>query len=336
MVMKVALNGFGRIGRHVFRGHYGNPDFEIVAINDLFPVDIMAYLLKYDSVYKTWEHDVTSDDGHIIANGKPVTFTNIRNLEELPWGDLGIDIVIEATGAFTKREDLQKHIDLGPKKVVLTAPGKGDGPDISIVMGCNDEKYEPANHNIISNASCTTNCFAPMVKVIHANFGIINGLMTTIHAYTATQSLLDVAQKDKRRSRAAALNMMPSSTGAARAISLIFPEMKGKLDAMAFRVPTPTVSSVDFVCNLEKGTTVEEVNKAFKDASEGDMKRYLAYIDDELVSGDFIGDPHSCSFDSPSTLMIGDKVLKTIGWYDNEWGYSCRMIDLVSMIVKQW
>ncbi len=336
MALKVALNGFGRIGRHVFRGHVGHRDFEIVAINDLFPVDIMAYLLKYDSVYKTFEHDVTHDEKNIIVDGKKVAYSSIRNLDELPWGDLGIDLVIEATGVFTKRVDLQKHIDRGPKKVVLTAPGKGDGPDISIVMGCNDKEYDPKKHNIISNASCTTNCFAPMVKVINENFGIASGLMTTIHAYTATQSLLDVAQKDMRRSRAAAINVSPSSTGAAKAISLIFPEMKGKLDAMAFRVPVPTVSSVDFVCNIEKPGTVDAVNKAFKDASQGELKGYLAYVEEELVSSDFIGDSHSCSFDSTCTLMMGDKVLKTIGWYDNEWGYSHRMIDLVAMITKDW
>jgi glyceraldehyde 3-phosphate dehydrogenase len=336
MALRVALNGFGRIGRHIFRGHYGNPDFEIVAINDLFPAEIMAYLLKYDSVYKTWDQDIGHSENALIINGKTVAYSSIRSLEELPWGELGIDLVIEATGVFVKRVDLDKHLAHGPKKVVLTAPGKGDGPDITIVLGCNDDKYDPGKHSIISNASCTTNCFAPMVKVINENHGIVNGLMTTIHSYTATQSLLDVAQKDKRRSRAAALNLVPSSTGAARAIGLIFPEMVGKLDAMAFRVPVPTVSSVDFVCNIEKPTTAEDVNKAFKTAAKGPLKGILAYIDDELVSGDFIGDSHSCSFDATSTLMIGDKMLKTIGWYDNEWGYSSRMVDLVSMIAGKW
>jgi glyceraldehyde 3-phosphate dehydrogenase len=336
MGLKVALNGFGRIGRHIFRGHYGNPDFEIVAINDLFPPEIMAYLLRYDSVYKTWEHEVGSDEKSIIVDGKPVAYSTIRNLEELPWGKHAIDLVVESTGVFTKLDELGKHLAHGPKKVILTAPGKGDGPDITVVLGCNDDKYDPKKHDIISNASCTTNCFAPMVKVIHENYGIVNGLMTTIHAYTATQSLLDVAQKDKRRSRAAALNLVPSSTGAAKAIGLIFPEMVGKLDAMAFRVPVPTVSSVDFVCNLEKSTTVDEVNKGFKAASEGELKDILAYIDDELVSGDFIGDTHSCNFDAPSTIMIGDKMLKTIGWYDNEWGYASRMVDLIAMVAKKW
>jgi len=336
MGLKVALNGFGRIGRHVFRGHYGNSDFEIVAINDLLPIDIMAYLLKYDSVYKTWEHEVKHDDKNIIVDGKPVAYSSIRELEKLPWGDLGIDLVIEATGVFTKRVDLKKHIDLGPKKVVLTAPGKGDGPDVTLVMGCNHDEYDPARHHIVSNASCTTNCFAPMVKVLKENFGIVNGLMTTIHAYTATQSLLDVAQKDKGRSRAAALNFSPSTTGAAKAIGLVIDGLDKKLNAMAFRVPVPTVSAVDFTCNLAKSATKDEINAAFNKAANGELKGIIQYVEDELVSGDFIGDSHSCSFDPMWTTVVDGTLVKTIGWYDNEWGYSCRMIDVIKMIAAKW
>lgn len=336
MGLKVALNGFGRIGRHVFRAHYGGDAFEIVAINDLFPPELMAYLLKYDSVYKTWDQEVKHDDDNIIVNGKPIPFSNTKKIEDLKWGGEKIDLVIEATGVFMHPDKAKLHLGGSCKKVVLTAPAKAEGDNVvTIVMRCNENMYDPAKHNIISNASCTTNCFAPMVKVLDDNFTIEKGLMTTIHAYTATQGLLDVPIKTKDRSRAAAINIIASTTGAAVAIKHIFPKLDGKLDAMSFRVPVPTVSVVDFVCNVGKAASKDAVNEAFKTAADGELKDIMQYVDDALVSGDFIGDAHSCSFDPEWTRVSEDgKLIKTVGWYDNEWGYSCRMVDLIKMIAQ--
>ncbi len=341
MALRVALNGFGRIGRHIFREHYGNRDFKIVAINDLVEPEIMAYLLKYDSVYGKWDKDVTYDDDNIIVGKQKTRYTRIKEIENLPWKKDRIDLVIEATGVWTKRVDLMKHLDHGPLKVVLTAPAKKGEFDYMVVIGCNDVPSALMKAKIISNASCTTNCFGPMVKVLKETFGIKDGLMTTIHAYTATQSILDIAKRGdvgekKRRLRAAAINVVPTTTGAARAIGNVFPELDGKLDAMAFRVPVPTASVVDFVCNLKKPATVDKINAAFKSYADKQLKGILRYSTEQLVSTDIIGDTHSCVFDSNSTLMMGDMMSKTIAWYDNEWGYSRRIVDLIQILSNHW
>ncbi|AZR72278.1 type I glyceraldehyde-3-phosphate dehydrogenase [Anoxybacter fermentans] len=335
MTVKVGINGFGAIGRRVFRYAMTKPEIEIVAVNDLTDAKVLAYLLKYDSNYGVLDADVRAEDNKIIVNGKEVLVTAEKDPANLKWGELGVDIVIESTGLFTKAEDAKKHLDAGAKKVIISAPAKGE--DITIVMGVNEDKYDPANHHIISNASCTTNCLAPVAKVLNEKFGIVKGLMTTIHAYTGNQAILDapVSWKKITRGRAAALNMVPTTTGAAKAVALVLPELKGKFNGMAVRVPTSTVSLVDLVAELKTNVTVEEVNAAMKEAAEGPLKGILAYNDMPLVSKDFQGNPHSSIFNAESTMVLGDNMVKVLAWYDNEWGYSCRVVDLAIYIASK-
>lgn len=331
MAVKVAINGFGRIGRLVFRAGYRDKDIEFVAINDLpVAVDVLAHLLKYDSNFGELPAEVSAEERVLNVAGKKIKVLSSKDPAELPWKELEIDVVVESTGVFREREKAARHLDAGAKKVIITAPAKGE--DITIVLGVNEEKYDPAKHNIISNASCTTNCVAPMVKILHENFGIIHGLMTTVHSYTNDQRLLDLPHKDLRRARAAAVSMIPTTTGAAKATALAIPELKGKLDGIAIRVPTPNVSIVDFVAEVEKETTVEEVNEKFKEASETSLKGILRYVEVPLVSKDFNGDSHSCIFDAGLTMVLDKKLVKVLGWYDNEWGYSCRVVDLIKYI----
>ena len=330
--MKVAINGFGRIGRQVLKAALEDyaDDFQVVAINDLVDADINAHLFKYDSNYGRFDGEVTLVEGDLQINGQRVKVFSERDPAALPWGDIGVDIVIESTGVFRDRAGASKHLKAGAKKVLISAPAKGE--DLTVVLGVNDEMYDPAKHHIISNASCTTNCLAPPVKVILDNFGIVKGLMTTIHSYTNDQRILDLAHSKKRRARAAALNIIPTTTGAAQAVSLVIPELKGKFDGYALRVPTPTVSIVDFVCELEKDTTVEELNAVLKEASEGRMKGILGYTEEPLVSMDYKGDPRSSIIDAPMTKVIGGNMAKVVTWYDNEWGYSVRCVDLVKLM----
>lgn len=326
MAIKAAINGFGRIGRLVFRRGLEVGDIEFVAINDLTDAKTLAHLLKYDSVHGRFNGEVGVDGENLVVNGKKYKVSAEKDPANLPWKDLGVDIVVEGTGVFTKREGMEKHLQAGAKKVLLTAPAKGD-IDATIVLGVNDGMLKP-DHKLVSNASCTTNCLAPMVKVLHQNFGVKKGFMTTIHAYTNDQRLLDLPHKDLRRARAAQLSIIPTTTGAARAVTLAIPDLKGRLDGFALRVPVADGSVTDFVCELEKNVTVEEVNDAMKKAAEGEMKGILRYEEDPIVSIDIVGDPHSCIFDSLST-MAKDNMVKVIGWYDNEWGYSCRTVDLL-------
>jgi len=330
--MKVAINGFGRIGRQVLKAALEDyaDDFQVVAINDLVDADINAHLFKYDSNYGRFDGEVTLVEGDLQINGQRVKVFSERDPAALPWGDIGVDIVIESTGVFRDRAGASKHLKAGAKKVLISAPAKGE--DLTVVLGVNDEMYDPAKHHIISNASCTTNCLAPPVKVILDNFGIVKGLMTTIHSYTNDQRILDLAHSKKRRARAAALNIIPTTTGAAQAVSLVIPELEGKFDGYALRVPTPTVSIVDFVCELEKDTTVEELNAVLKEASEGRMKGILGYTEEPLVSMDYKGDPRSSIIDAPMTKVIGGNMAKVVTWYDNEWGYSVRCVDLVKLM----
>jgi len=337
MVYKVGINGFGRIGRQVFKavneGGFGDL-FEIVAVNDLTENEILANLLKHDSTYGPYDADIKADADGISVNGKFIKVLEEKDPASLPWGDLGVDLVIESTGRFTNAEDARGHIEAGARKVIISAPAKGE--DATIVLGVNEEIYEPAAHHIISNASCTTNCLAPVVKVILDNFGIVTGMMTTVHSYTGDQVLLDGPHKDPRRARAAALNIVPTTTGAAKALSLVVPEVKGKLDGFSLRVPTPTVSIIDFVATTEKPVTVESVNAAFKAASESDVLfGILGYSEEPLVSTDYKQDPRSSIVDALSTMVLGDNMVKVIAWYDNEWGYSCRVADLVALICEQ-
>lgn len=334
MAVKVAINGFGRIGRLVFRAGYGCKEFEIVAINDLpVPVETLAHLLKYDSNFGQAVFDIKCDKDSLIVDGKKIRVLSHKDPSQLPWQELGVKVVIESTGVFTDKESAGKHITAGASKVIITAPAKGE--DITIVMGVNEEKYDPKLHVIISNASCTTNCIAPIVKVLDKNFAIIHGLMTTIHSYTNDQRVLDLVHKDLRRARAAALSMIPTTTGAAKATTLVIPDLKGKLDGIAVRVPTPNVSLVDFVCEVEKGTSKEEVNQAFKVASEGELKGIMRYVDLPLVSKDFNGDTHSSIIDSECTMVMDKTQVKVLAWYDNEWGYSCRVIDLLKHVISR-
>ena len=333
MGVKVAINGFGRIGRCFFRLAFGDPDVEIVAINDITDPKTLAHLLKYDSVHGIYDKDVSWGDDYIEVDGKKLKVYAIKDPAQLPWSELGVEVALESTGLFRDREKAAKHLEAGAKKVVISAPAKQ--PDISIVLGVNQDKYDPANHSIISNASCTTNCLAPVVKVLMDNFGIVRGSMTTIHSYTNDQRLLDLPHKDLRRARAAAMNMIITSTGAAKAVGEVIPEIKGKLSALAIRVPTPNVSLVDLTVELEKETTVEELNAAFKAASEGELKGILAYVDAPLVSSDFNGTSYSAIFDAPSTLVVGGKMAKVFAWYDNEWGYSSRLVDLIKFIAEK-
>jgi len=331
-MLKVGVNGFGRIGRNFLRASLeSGANFEIVGINDLTDNATLAHLLKYDSILGRLKQPVTFTDTTITVGDKTISVSAERDPANIPWGKLGVDIVVESTGIFTKAADAQKHINAGAKKVIISAPATDE--DITIVMGVNHEKYEPTKHNIISNASCTTNCLAPMAKVLNDEFGIVRGLMTTIHAYTNDQVILDFPHKDLRRSRAAALSIIPTSTGAAKAISLVLPELKGKLDGYALRVPVPTGSATDLTVELAKEVTVAEINAALKKASNGSLKGYLSYTEDPIVSADIVTDPSSCILDAGLTKVIGTTA-KVVGWYDNEWGYSNRLVDLIQYIGK--
>ena len=336
MTVKVGINGFGRIGRQVLKAmkeKYGD-EFDVVAINDLFPPETNAHLFKYDSNYGIYPGAVEVVGGDIIVDGDRIKVFAERDPAKLPWGDLGAEIVIEATGIFRDGKKAAAHIAAGAKKVIISAPAKpADSVDLTIVLGVNDDRYDPANHHILSNASCTTNCLAPAVKVINDNFGIVKGLMTTIHSYTGDQRVLDLGHSDLRRARAAALNIIPTTTGAAKALALVIPELEGKFDGMAIRVPTPTVSLVDFVAELEKTTTAEEVNAAFKAAAGGTMQGILGYSEEPLVSMDYKGDPRSSIVDGPKTMVMDGNMLKVLAWYDNEWAYSVRICDLVKLMV---
>ena len=332
-MVKVAINGFGRIGRNVFRAAQGNSDIEIVAINDLTNSDTLAHLLKYDSVHGKFGGTVESKDDVLVVDGKEIKVLAQRDPAQLPWGDMGIDVVVESTGFFVDRDGASKHIEAGAKKVIISAPAKNE--DITIVMGVNEDSYDPAAHNIISNASCTTNCLAPFAKVLNDNLKIVKGTMTTIHSYTNDQKILDLPHKDLRRARAAAMSMIPTTTGAAKAVALVIPELKGKVDGMAMRVPTPDVSVVDLVVEVEKDTSAEAVNAMFKEASEGAMKGILNYTEEPLVSIDFMGDPASSTIDALSTMVVGGNMVKVLSWYDNEMGYSTRVVDLISYIASK-
>jgi len=331
LMINVGINGFGRIGRNFFRASLTNPSINIVGINDLTPNKTLAHLLKYDSILGRLGLEVTFTDDLITVDGKTIKVFSERDPANLPWASVKADVVVESTGIFTKAADAQKHITAGAKKVIISAPASDE--DITIVMGVNHEKYEPANHHIISNASCTTNCLAPMAKVLNDNWGIVKGLMTTIHAYTNDQVILDFPHQDLRRARAAATNMIPTSTGAAKAIALVLPELKGKLDGYAMRVPIPTGSATDLTVELAKEATAAEINAAMKAAADGPLNGYLTYTEDPIVSSDIVTDPSSCIFDSGLTKVIGNQV-KVVGWYDNEWGYSNRLVDLISYVGK--
>jgi len=330
MAVKVGINGFGRIGRNFFRAAYRDPSLQIVAVNDITDAKTLAHLLKYDSVHGRFEASVEVKENAIVVNGKEVQVLACKDAAELPWGKLGVEIVIECTGRYTDRDGAGKHIAAGAKRVIISAPAKGE--DATFVMGVNEKTFDPAKHFILSNASCTTNCLAPVAKVLLDTFGIERGLMTTIHAYTNDQKILDLPHKDLRRARAAGVSMIPTTTGAAKAVSLVIPELKGRLDGMAIRVPTPNVSVVDLTAELSKSTTAEEINAAMRKASEGPMKGILQYVDEPLVSVDFNHDPASSSFDALSTKVIAGKMAKVLAWYDNEWGYSCRLVDLAKYV----
>ena len=333
MAVRVAINGFGRIGRNVLRRSIEDSQFEFVAINDITSPKILAHLLKYDSIYGKFPGTVEAGEDSITVNGKEIKILSVREPSELPWKELGVDVVLECTGLFTAREKAAGHISAGAKKVIISAPAKGE--DVTLCMGVNHKDYDPQKHNIISNASCTTNCLAPVAKVLQENFGIKKGLMTTIHAYTNDQRILDLPHKDLRRARAAALSMIPTTTGAARAVSLVLPELKGRLDGMAVRVPVATVSLVDLTAELEKEVTAEDINAAMKAAAEGELKGILEYCEEECVSVDFKANPHSSIFDAPSTKVIEGNLVKVLAWYDNEWGFSCRMRDLLLYIIEK-
>ncbi|MCC6346403.1 MAG: type I glyceraldehyde-3-phosphate dehydrogenase [Nitrospirales bacterium] len=330
MALRVGINGFGRIGRNFFRTCKGYNDIEIVALNDLTDAKTLAHLLQYDSVHGIFDADVQVKENSLVVDGKEIRISSERSPENLPWKTLNVDVVIESTGLFTDREKAAKHLDAGAKWVIISAPAKE--PDITVCLGINEETFDPSKHRIISNASCTTNCLAPVAKVLHKEFGIIRGLMTTIHSYTNDQRILDLPHKDLRRARAAALSMIPTSTGAAKAIGLVLPELKGKLDGFAMRVTTPNVSVVDLVAELNRDVTAEEVNAAMKKWAEGPMKGVLQYVDAPLVSVDFNGNPHSSIFDSTLTKVMEGRMAKVISWYDNEWGYSSRLRDLILRI----
>jgi glyceraldehyde 3-phosphate dehydrogenase len=333
MAVKVGINGFGRIGRNIMRAAMGNKDMDFVAVNDLTNAATLAHLLKYDSVLGNLNADVKATSDGITVDGKEFKVLSIKDPAQLPWKDLGVDVVFESTGLFTDRDGAAKHLTAGAKRVIITAPAKK--PDVTVVLGVNDEVYDPAKHQIISNASCTTNCLAPLAKVIHERFGIRKGWMTTIHSYTNDQQLLDLPHKDLRRARAAALSMIPTTTGAAIAVGEVLPELKGKLDGFSMRVPTPNVSVVDLNAVLDKKTTSEEVNAALREAANGSLKGLLAYSEAQLVSIDFKGNPHSSIVDAPLTRVMDGDFVKVISWYDNEWGYSNRCVDLLAKLVKK-
>lgn len=333
MATKIGINGFGRIGRNVFRVTLNNPEVEVVAVNDLTDARMLAHLLKYDTVHGKLEATVESTEDAIIVNGKEIKVLAERDPSQLPWGDLGVEVVVESTGRFTNNADAVQHIKAGAKKVIISAPSKD--ADFDVVMGVNEQNYEPTVHHVISNASCTTNCLAPFAKVLHEKFGVRRGMMTTVHSYTNDQQILDLPHKDYRRARAAAENIIPTTTGAAQAVALVLPELKGKLNGFAMRVPTANVSVVDLVAELEKVVTVEELNQAFKAASEGPLKGILAYSEEPLVSSDYNGDPHSSTIDALSTLVMEGNMVKVVSWYDNEWGYSNRVVDLVEYLASK-
>jgi glyceraldehyde 3-phosphate dehydrogenase len=333
MAVKVGINGFGRIGRNILRAALGNTDIDFVAVNDLTDAKTLAHLLKYDSVLGNLEQSVTATADGITVDGDQFTVLSVKDPAQLPWKDLGVDVVFESTGIFTSRDGAAKHLSAGAKKVIITAPAKG--PDITVVLGVNQEKYNGSRHHIISNASCTTNCLAPMAKVLHDRFGIRKGWMTTVHSYTNDQNLLDLPHKDLRRARAAAMSMIPTTTGAATAVGEVLPDLKGKLDGFAMRVPTPNVSVVDLNAILDRKTTGEEINAALREAAAGPMKGILAVSDDELVSIDFRGNPNSSIVDAPYTKVMDGDFAKVLSWYDNEWGYSSRCIDLLVKVVAR-
>jgi len=330
MAVKVGINGFGRIGRNVFRASLGNSDIDFVAVNDLTDTKTLAHLLKYDSVHGNLNHDIKATETGINVEGEEFRVFSQRDPAAIDWESVGAEIVIESTGIFTKAEDAKKHLHGSVKKVIISAPAKNE--DITIVLGVNEDKYNAAEHHIISNASCTTNCLAPVAKVIHKKFGIRSAQMTTIHSYTNDQQLLDLPHKDLRRARAAALSMIPTSTGAAKAVALVLPELKGKFDGISVRVPTPNVSLVDVVMDVERDTTTEEVNAALKAAADGDLRGILAFCEEPLVSSDFKGNSNSSIVDAEYTKVIGGNMIKILSWYDNEWGYSCRVRDLIKFI----
>jgi len=332
MAIKVGINGFGRIGRNLFRAAMGDKDIDIVAVNDITDPKTLAYLLKHDSVLGSLEADVSHGEDSIKVGGHTIKVFKERDPGKIDWPSLGVGVVVESTGLFTNAEDARKHLRGTVKKVIISAPAKGE--DITVCLGVNDASYDPAKHNVISNASCTTNCLAPVAKVVHESFGIESGLMTTIHSYTNDQKLLDLPHSDLRRARAAALSMIPTSTGAAKAIGLVLPELKGKLDGIAIRVPTPDVSLVDLTVRTAKPITAESVNQALKAAAGGPLKGVLQYSDEELVSIDFLHNPHSSIVDAPLTRALGDRLVKVFSWYDNEWGFSCRLKDLIKLVLK--
>ncbi len=334
MAVKVGINGFGRIGRNLFRAaQAAGADLDFVAVNDVTDTATLAHLLKYDSILGRFPGQVSAGEGSIAVDGKELKVLSERDPAALPWADLGVEVVIESTGLFTARADAAKHLEAGAKKVIVSAPAKE--PDVTVALGVNfDSDYDPASHHVISNASCTTNCLAPLAKVLHEEFGIEQGLMTTIHAYTADQRLQDMPHKDLRRARAAAINLIPTTTGAAKAVGLVLPELNGKLNGFAMRAPVVTGSVVDLVCNLSKTTSAEEVNAAVKAAADGPLQGILAYTEDPIVSTDVVGDPHSSIFDAGQTMTIGDgSLVKTVAWYDNEWGYSNRCVELAGKVL---
>jgi len=330
MTVRVGINGFGRIGRLCYRAALGRPDVEIVAVNDLTDAATLAHLLKYDSVHGTLPHEVRAAEDRFYVDGREVRVLAEKDPGRLPWGELGVQVVIESTGRFTNAHDAAKHLAGGAKKVIISAPAKNE--DLTVVLGVNEDRYDPARHHVISNASCTTNCLAPVAKVLHREFGILQGLMTTAHAYTNDQQVLDLAHRDLRRARAAGLSIIPTTTGAARAVGLVLPELQGKLNGLALRVPVPNVSVVDLVAVVSRPVTREEVNAALKKAAETDLKGILAYTEEPLVSRDFNGDPHSAIVDGLSTMVIDGTLVKVLAWYDNEWAYSLRVIELVAYI----
>lgn len=333
MAVKIGINGFGRIGRQVLRiiGEQKRSDLEVAAVNDLTDTQTNAHLFKYDSNYGKYKGSVEVAEDAIIVDGKKIKVIAERDPGKIPWRDYGVEIVIESTGLFTDPAKAEAHLHAGAKKVIISAPAKGEA--LTVVLGVNEQDYDPGKHNIISNASCTTNCIAPVIKVLNDNFGVLRGLMTTAHSYTNDQSLLDMQHKDLRRARAAAVNIVPTSTGAARVVGVVIPELKGKLNGIALRVPTPTVSICDFVADLKQKVVVSDVNKAFKAAAEGKMKGIMEYTEEPLVSVDFRGNPASAIFDAESTMIIDGDMVKVLSWYDNEWGYSCRLVDLAAYII---
>jgi glyceraldehyde 3-phosphate dehydrogenase len=333
MAIRIGINGFGRIGRNVLRASLGDPELEFVAINDLTDAKTLAYLLKYDSVHGTLKATVEAKDDQIVVDGKPIKVLAVKDPKELPWKALNVEVVIESTGRFTDREGAGKHLSAGAKQVIISAPAKD--PDVTVVLGVNDDQIDPKSHHIVSNASCTTNCLAPVAKVLLENFGIKHGVMTTIHSYTNDQQLLDLPHKDLRRARAAGMSMIPTSTGAAKALHLVLPQLKGKMDGLAIRVPTPNVSLVDLTVETEKDCDVAAVNAAFQKAAAGPLKGILQYSEEPIVSIDQKGDDHSATVDAPLTSVIDKRMVKVTAWYDNEWGYSCRVRDLIKVLAKK-